>query len=149
WGRPTTLPWGIVFPGADPQVPRHPSQLYEAALEGVVLFTLLAWATYGPKLLNRRGVIMGAFIAGYGLIRVGLENVREPDSYMPHFPLGLTMGMILSAPMILAGGWMIGRGMREPVPAEPWVAPPEEAPEPAKTPRRKPPGGRRGTDEPA
>jgi phosphatidylglycerol:prolipoprotein diacylglycerol transferase len=127
WGRPTALPWGIVFPGAQPAVPRHPSQLYEAALEGVVLFCVLAWATWGAKLLNRRGVIMGLFVAGYGVIRVSLENVREPDSYMPHFPLGLTMGMILSAPMILAGGWMIWRGMREPPPTTPWVAPVEPA----------------------
>ncbi|MFL5298562.1 MAG: prolipoprotein diacylglyceryl transferase [Phenylobacterium sp.] len=138
WGRPTTLPWGIVFPGADPPVPRHPSQLYEAALEGLALFALLAWATWGPKLLNRRGVLMGMFIAGYGVIRVSLENVREPDSYMPHFPLGLTMGMILSTPMILVGLWMIWRGMREPVPTTPWVANEEPAPPPSA-----------GADEPA
>ncbi len=128
WGRPTTLPWGIIFPGADPVVPRHPSQLYEAALEGLGLFTLLAWGTYGPKLLNRRGVIMGMFIAGYGVVRVSLENVREPDSYMPHFPLGLTMGMLLSIPMILGGLWLVWRGMREPLPAEPWVAPADTDP---------------------
>ena len=127
WGRPTSLPWGIVFPDANPPVARHPSQLYEAALEGVALFGLLAWATYGPKWLNRRGVIMGLFIAGYGLIRVALENVREPDAYMPHFPLGLTMGMILSAPMILAGAWLIWRGLSEPVPTTPWVPPQEPA----------------------
>jgi phosphatidylglycerol:prolipoprotein diacylglycerol transferase len=110
WGRPTTLPWGIVFPGAEPAVPRHPSQLYEAALEGLVLFTVLASAVFGAKLLNRRGVVMGLFVLGYGIIRVSLENVREPDSYMPHFPLGLTMGMILSAPMIAAGVWLICAG---------------------------------------
>src|SRR5581483_7555397 len=105
WGRPTHLPWGIIFPGAGPE-PRHPSQLYEAALEGIVLFSVLAWATWGPKFLNRRGVIMGMFIAGYGVIRTLLETVREPDAYMPHFPLGLTMGMMLSIPMILVGLWM-------------------------------------------
>jgi phosphatidylglycerol:prolipoprotein diacylglycerol transferase len=133
WGRPTSLPWGIVFPGADAQ-PRHPSQLYEAALEGLALFGLLAWAVWGRKWLNRRGVVMGLFILGYGVIRVSLENVREPDSYMPHFPLGLTMGMILSIPMILAGAWLVWRGLNEPVPAEPWVAPPPDeadAPKPA------------------
>jgi phosphatidylglycerol:prolipoprotein diacylglycerol transferase len=127
WGRPTTLPWGIIFPGADPAVPRHPSQLYEAALEGIVLFILLRWATHGAKLLNRRGVVVGLFVAGYGVIRVALENVREPDSYMPHFPLGLTMGMLLSTPMIIAGVWLIWRGLREPVPATPYVAPEPEA----------------------
>ena len=115
WGRPTTVPWGMVFPDAGP-LPRHPSQLYEAALEGVVLFCVLRWATHGKKWLNRRGVVMGVFLVGYGLIRISLENVREPDSYMPHFPLGLTMGMMLSAPMVLIGAWLIWRGLREPLP---------------------------------
>jgi phosphatidylglycerol:prolipoprotein diacylglycerol transferase len=124
WGRPTTLPWGIVFPGAD-AAPRHPSQLYEAALEGLLLFSVLSFGVHRAKLLNRRGVVMGLFVLGYGLIRVSLENVREPDSYMPHFPLGLTMGMILSAPMIAAGAWLIWRGFREPIPTTPWVAPEE------------------------
>jgi phosphatidylglycerol:prolipoprotein diacylglycerol transferase len=126
WGRPTTAPWGIIFPGATPAVPRHPSQLYEAALEGIVLFILLRWATHGAKLLNRRGVVVGLFVAGYGVIRVALENVREPDSYMPHFPLGLTMGMLLSAPMIIGGVWLIWRGLSEPVPTTAYVAPEPE-----------------------
>ncbi|MDB5445416.1 MAG: lgt [Phenylobacterium sp.] len=115
WGRPTTVPWGIVFPGAGPY-PRHPSQLYEAALEGVALFLLLAWATWARRWTNRRGVIMGLFIAGYGVVRISLENVREPDAYMPHFPLGLTMGMMLSAPMVIVGLLLIWRGVREPLP---------------------------------
>ncbi len=115
WGRPTTLPWGMVFPGAG-DLPRHPSQLYEAALEGIVLFLVLRWATHGAKLLNRRGVVTGLFIAGYGVIRVLLETVREPDRYMPQFPFGLTMGIMLSAPMILAGLFLILRGLSEPIP---------------------------------
>ncbi|RAK57990.1 prolipoprotein diacylglyceryl transferase [Phenylobacterium deserti] len=117
WGRPTDLPWGVIFPAAPDALPRHPSQLYEAALEGVLLFAVLAWATYSAKWTNRRGVLMGIFVAGYGLIRVSLETVREPDAYMPDFPLGLTMGMILSIPMILAGLWLIWRGLSEPLPA--------------------------------
>ncbi|MDB5494549.1 MAG: lgt [Phenylobacterium sp.] len=121
WGRPTTVPWGIIFPGAGPE-PRHPSQLYEAALEGVALFLLLRWSTHLRKDLNRRGVVMGLFIAGYGVIRTSLENVREPDSYMPNFPFGLTMGMMLSIPMILVGAWMVWRGLNEPLPAEPAIA---------------------------
>jgi len=112
WGRPTTLPWGIIFPGAGPE-PRHPSELYEAGLEGLVLFLLLRWSTHGRKDLNRRGVVMGLFIAGYGLARTSLENVREPDSYMPNFPFGLTMGMILSIPMIAVGAWMVWRGIKQ------------------------------------
>jgi phosphatidylglycerol---prolipoprotein diacylglyceryl transferase len=132
WGRPTTVPWGIIFPGAGPE-PRHPSQLYEATLEGLVLFLLLRWSTHGRKDLNRRGVVMGLFIAGYGLARTSLENVREPDAYMPTFPFGLTMGMILSIPMILAGAWLVWRGIKEPPPAAEPQSPPaaKRADEPA------------------
>jgi len=124
WGRPTTLPWGIIFPGAGP-LPRHPSQLYEASLEGLLLFAVLAWAVWARRWTDRRGVIMGLFVAGYGLVRISLENVREPDAYMPAFPFGLTMGMMLSAPMVLAGAWLVWRGLREPRPA---AATPEAAP---------------------
>jgi phosphatidylglycerol:prolipoprotein diacylglycerol transferase len=124
WGRVTTAPWGMVFPYGGP-LPRHPSQLYEAALEGIVLFLVLRWATHGAKLLNRRGVVAGLFFLGYGLARISLENVRQPDEGMPNFPLGLTMGMILSLPMVLGGAWLIWRGMAEPASAEP---PPEAAP---------------------
>jgi len=132
WGRPTHVPWGMVFPDAGPE-PRHPSQLYEAALEGVALFLLLRWATHNRKWLNRPGVVMGLFLMGYGLIRIGLENVREPDAYMPHFPLGLTMGMMLSAPMVLLGAFLVWRGLKQPLPPErPAVeAPAQETHEPA------------------
>jgi phosphatidylglycerol:prolipoprotein diacylglycerol transferase len=102
WGRPTSLPWGMVFPRAGPE-PRHPSQLYEAALEGVVLFAILRLATHGAKLLPRKGAVTGLFLIFYGLFRILLETVREPDRDMPHFPLGLTMGMMLSTPLVLAG----------------------------------------------
>lgn len=112
WGRITDVPWGVVFPGAG-DLPRHPSQLYESALEGLALFTVLAILIFGLRLLQRRGVVAGAFLVGYAAIRIALENVREPDSYMPHFPLGLTMGMMLSAPMALAGLFLIWRGLRE------------------------------------
>jgi phosphatidylglycerol:prolipoprotein diacylglycerol transferase len=106
WGRPTTLPWGIIFPRAGP-LPRHPSQLYEAGLEGIVLFCILRWATHGRKLLPRRAMVTGLFLTFYGLARIMLENVREPDRDMPHFPLGLTMGMMLSVPMVIVGTAMI------------------------------------------
>jgi phosphatidylglycerol:prolipoprotein diacylglycerol transferase len=133
WGRPTTLPWGIIFPGAGP-LPRHPSQLYEAALEGLGLFALLSWAVWSKRWIDRRGVIMGLFVAGYGVVRISLENVREPDSYMPHFPFGLTMGMMLSAPMVLVGAWLVWRGLREPLP--PALPAAERAPETAPAPGR-------------
>ncbi len=117
WGRPTAMPWGVIFPGAD-GFPRHPSQLYEAALEGIVLFLVLRWATHSKLWLQRRGVIAGLFLAGYGLVRVSLETVREPDSFLNDlFGMGgsVTMGMMLSLPMLIGGAWMIWRGLKEPV----------------------------------
>ena len=115
WGRPTDVPWAMVFPGAG-ILPRHPSQIYEALLEGLLLFVVLRIATHRGKLLNRRGVVAGIFFLGYAICRIALENVREPDVGMPDFPFGLTMGMILSIPMILGGAWLIWRGMSEPLP---------------------------------
>ena len=114
WGRPTDVPWAFVFPNAG-VMPRHPSQLYEAALEGLVLFLILRWATHGAKLLQRRGVVAGIFFLGYAVFRTFVENFREPDRYLQEFPLGLTMGMMLSAPMVIGGVWLIWRGMREPL----------------------------------
>ncbi len=117
WGRPTDVPWAFVFPHAG-IMPRHPSQLYEAALEGLVLFLILRWATHGAKLLQRRGVVAGIFLLGYATFRTFVENFREPDNYLPNFPLGLTMGMMLSAPMFIGGAWLIWRGLREPLATE-------------------------------
>ncbi len=117
WGRPTDLPWGFIFPGAD-GFPRHPSQLYEAALEGILLFLVLRWATHSKLWLQRRGVVAGLFLAGYGLARVALETVREPDDFLANlFGMGgsVTMGMLLSIPMLLGGAWLIWRGLKEPV----------------------------------
>lgn len=127
WGREAPgLPWGFVFcndqiresygycPAGD--VVRHPSQLYEAAFEGLVLFLILRWATHGAKLGNRRGVIAGIFILFYAIFRIAIETVREPDAGLENLPLGLTMGMILSVPMVLGGLYLIWRGTREPLP---------------------------------
>lgn len=116
WGRPTTLPWGVVFPGAGP-LARHPSQLYEAMLEGVVLFLVLLWATHKAGWLQRRGAVTGLFLIGYGAFRIFVETLREPDSYMPLFPFGLTMGMILSAPMVVVGVVLIALAFRTPAPS--------------------------------
>ena len=127
WGRVSNVPWAMRFcndqirldnNGACPagDLPRHPSQLYEAAFEGLVLFLILRWATHGLKLGDRRGVVTGIFLIFYGLFRVVIENVREPDYGMPVFPFGLTMGMILSFPMVLGGLFLVWRGMREPQP---------------------------------
>jgi phosphatidylglycerol:prolipoprotein diacylglycerol transferase len=106
WGRPTDLPWGMIFPTAD-GLPRHPSQLYEAALEGLVLFSVLRLATHVRLTLKRPGLTAGIFLFCYGLFRAALENVREPDVQMPHFPLGLTMGMMLSLPMLALGAFLV------------------------------------------
>ncbi|MDN2567962.1 prolipoprotein diacylglyceryl transferase [Aquibium sp. A9E412] len=105
WGRPTDMPWGIVFPGAGP-LPRHPSQLYEAALEGLVLFVVLRVLTHRRLRLKTPGFVGGAFVAGYGLARITVEFFREPDAHIGYLAGGwLTMGMLLSLPMVLAGLW--------------------------------------------
>jgi phosphatidylglycerol:prolipoprotein diacylglycerol transferase len=125
WGRVTDAPWGVVF-CADHlrsqvtgecvagELPRHPSQLYEAAMEGVVLFILLLIAVRMYKSLTRPGFNTGLFLAGYGVARFLLEFVREPDAHMPEFPLGLTMGMILSLPMVFAGAALMAYALRKP-----------------------------------
>lgn len=127
WGRVTHVPWGMVFCnhtiqhdyGSCPagMEPRHPSQLYEASLEGIVLFLVLRWATHKAKWLEHKGAVTGTFLAAYALFRIALENVREPDQGMPNFPFGLTMGMILSVPMFLVGAWLIRRALKRPVEA--------------------------------
>jgi phosphatidylglycerol:prolipoprotein diacylglycerol transferase len=108
WGRPTELPWGVIFPAGGPTA-RHPSQIYEALLEGVALFILLRLATHKWLWLQSRGAVTGLFLAGYGTFRICLETVREPDRFLPVFPLGLTMGMMLSLPMLALGLYLIWR----------------------------------------
>lgn len=101
WGRITDVPWGIVFPHGGPD-PRHPSQLYEAGLEGILLFVIgLIAVRMGA--LKRPGLVGGLFVTGYGLARVAGEQFREPDAQIGFLAGGLTMGTILSLPMIAAG----------------------------------------------
>jgi phosphatidylglycerol---prolipoprotein diacylglyceryl transferase len=101
WGRPTDVPWAMVFPHGGP-IPRHPSQLYEATLEGVVLFIVLALLVrFGA--LKRPGVVTGVFAIGYGVARIACEFFREPDVQLGFLWGGLTMGMLLCIPLILAG----------------------------------------------
>ncbi len=135
WGRTTDVPWGVNFcnnnareiygqtcavmidagvvvgPG---DVVRHPSQLYEAGLEGLLLFIILALAIWSWKLLAKPGYVTGLFLLGYGLSRAALETVRQPDAGFEHLPLGLTMGMMLSTPMILVGAWLVWRAWSRP-----------------------------------
>jgi phosphatidylglycerol:prolipoprotein diacylglycerol transferase len=103
WGRPASVPWAMVFPNVD-GVARHPSQLYEFALEGVLLFVALWWYSRRPR---PRGAVSGAFLLGYGLFRFLVEFTREPDRFLGLLALGFSMGQWLSVPMILAGAAMI------------------------------------------
>lgn len=103
WGRAAAVPWATVFPNVD-NVPRHPSQLYEFALEGVVLFALLWWFSARPR---PRGAVSALFLIGYGVFRFGVEYTREPDGFLGLLALGLSMGQWLSAPMIVAGAAML------------------------------------------
>lgn len=112
YGRATDLPWGFVFNTDATSQPRHPSQLYEAALEGLVIFLLLRIATHKYKTLTRPGITAGLFIFLYGLFRILVENVREPD---PIAQFGfLTRGMAYSLPMLIIGGAILYWASRRP-----------------------------------
>jgi len=109
WGRPTDLPWGVVFPLAGPE-PRHPSQLYEAALEGLVLFAVLWWFTSRPR---PPMAASGLFLLLYGIFRFVVELVREPDRHLGHVAFGwMTMGQLLSLPMIVGGAALLAWAWR-------------------------------------
>ena len=99
WGRATDMPWGMIFPKVD-NVVRHPSQLYEFALEGVVLFLILWIYSSKPR---PRGTVSALFLIGYGSFRFLAEYTREPDSYLGLLSMGLSMGQWLSLPMVIAG----------------------------------------------
>ena len=132
WGRPTDMPWGVVFPGAAAQhcpgiegpCARHPSQLYEAGLEGLVL-GLILWAVLRSGGLRRPGMCFGIFLAGYAIARGFVEIFRVADAQFisPDNPLGhviggpvwgLSMGQVLSLPMLIVGVWLILRALRRP-----------------------------------
>lgn len=110
WGRPTDVAWGVIFPGAGP-LPRHPSQLYEAALEGLALFVLLQLAIRVGA-LKRPGLVTGLFASGYALGRMVSEFFREPDPQLGFLFGGATMGMLLSLPLLAIGLWLIARAPR-------------------------------------
>ena len=111
WGRVTDMPWGVVFPTAGPE-PRHPSQLYEAGLEGLVLFAVMLWFArqpYGPAV---RGRLSGIFLIGYALARILVEFFREPDVQIGFLFGGITMGQLLSLPMLAFGVFLVARAGR-------------------------------------
>ena len=100
WGRPTTVPWGMVFPQAGDGIARHPSQLYQFAGEGILLFLVLWLYSSRPRAM---GAISGLFLVGYGVMRFLAEFAREPDAFLGLLGLGLSMGQWLSLPMIALG----------------------------------------------
>ncbi|MHA1523187.1 MAG: prolipoprotein diacylglyceryl transferase [Alphaproteobacteria bacterium] len=113
FGRVSDVPWAMIFPGGGPQ-PRHPSQLYQAGLEGMVLFALLAVAVWKFKSLTRPGEVTGLFFLLYGIFRIGVEFFRMPDPQIGFLAGGLTMGMALSIPMIPIGFALIWRAKQAP-----------------------------------
>lgn len=115
WGRPAPdwLPWAMKFPRTpdcpvfpDICVPRHPSQLYEALLEGLVLFTVMFVLSRRQALRERFGLLTGIFLIGYAIARITGEYFREPDAFLGFLAFGATMGQILSIPMLLVGLWL-------------------------------------------
>ena len=106
WGGVTNVPWGVVFPAAD-ALPRHPSQLYEALLEGLILFVVLWLYSARPRLPGR---VSGLFLVGYALSRIIVEFFRQPDSHLGYVAFNwVTMGQVLSLPMLLFGVWLLYR----------------------------------------
>ncbi len=110
WGRATDVPWAMIFPADRTGLPRHPSQLYEALAEGLILFLVLQFLYQKTRLAkDAPGVIAGVFFAGYGLARFLVEFVREPDA---EIILGLTRGQLLTVPMFLFAAWLINNGLK-------------------------------------
>ena len=107
WGRPTTLPWGIIFPGTGDDLPRHPSQLYEAGLEGIAMGLLLCFLFWRTDARYYPGRLAGAGLTFYAIVRFALERVRQPDAGLEHLSWGLTMGQTLSLPVLLVGLWLL------------------------------------------
>ena len=114
WGReaPADLPWGMVFPRDPDGLLRHPSQIYEALLEGLILFTILTVLSRFEGIRLRRGTISGVFLAGYGAARIIGEFFRQPDAFLGFLWGGATMGQLLSIPLIIAGGIFIAKARR-------------------------------------
>ncbi len=107
FGRVTDVPWGVIFPRGGPY-PRHPSQLYESLLEGLVLFALLHFLWRWKAVRNRPGILSGVFLVGYSVARMTAELFRQPDSYIGFLLGGTTMGQWLSSPMLAVGLILIG-----------------------------------------
>lgn len=107
WGRVTNVPWAIIFPGSGDGLPRHPSQLYEAGLEGIVLFIIMWWTFWKTDARYQPGRLVGTFLLGYGVARFIVELFRQPDRGLEHLSWGLSMGQTLCVPMIAGGIYFI------------------------------------------
>ncbi|WP_027284657.1 prolipoprotein diacylglyceryl transferase [Rubritepida flocculans] len=114
WGRQTDVPWAMVFPADPAQLPRHPSQLYQAGLEGIALFALMLLLWSRPANRARVGLLTGALIAGYGVARLAGEFFRQPDAHLGFLLGGATMGQLLSLPMVAIGAVLIWRARPAP-----------------------------------
>ena len=133
WGKVSDVPWAVVFPGAGP-LPRHPSQLYEGALEGLLLFIMVWVFSLKPR---KTGAVSGLFALGYAVFRFAVEFVRMPDVQLGYLAFGwLTMGQLLCVPLVLAGAWLLCR-------KAPVLAPHMPLVEPKAGPRNKQPKGRK------
>ena len=132
WGALTNLPWGVIFERGGP--PRHPSQLYEFLLEGVVLFAGLSWLFWRTEARRRPGLLMGVFFLGFGVFRVLVELVREPDAQLRGLTGPLHMGQWLSLPMIALGLFLLVRALRRPPILETEPLSPDAGPAPVTLP---------------
>ncbi len=119
WGRPADVPWAMVFPAAGDGIARHPSQLYQFALEGLLLFAIVWWVARRP---HRLGAVSATFLIGYGALRFLVEFTREPDSFLGLLAGGFSLGQWLSLPMIIAGLAVLWWSSRQPRP-EPTAIP--------------------------
>lgn len=114
FGRPSDAAWAIIFDTDPTRQPRHPSQLYEAALEGLLLFILVAVVAHATKSLNRPGIVTGVFMMGYAVARIIAEFFREPEIFVGALPFATTWGQWLSIPMLLIGAYVCRRALSRP-----------------------------------
>ena len=112
WGRETDVPWAVRFPNGG-YVPRHPSQLYEAFFEGIIIFIVLNLMWRSPKVRKRSGIVSAMFVLLYGVFRILMEQFRQPDVQLGFFFGGITMGQMLSVPLIAAGAWVLTVKLRK------------------------------------
>jgi phosphatidylglycerol:prolipoprotein diacylglycerol transferase len=112
FGRISDVSWAVVFPQGGPEA-RHPSQIYEAMGEGFLLFLIMMFLVRNEMLRRRPGFLTGVFFLGYGIVRTGAEYFRQPDAHIGYLSFGLTTGQCLSAPLVLAGCWLVFSSMRK------------------------------------